>query len=445
MLRHLVVHLLKNITKIRYVYFLWSTRLILDKYIFKEVFKNQFLVLFVLLAIFSGQSIVRLISEASIGDIPPRLIFSFLVLSLPPVLIFLVPLTLYIAVILTLGRICSDSEMVVMRSVGLSPKRIMIITLVLSLFTSIAIGFIANTLIPEATKARENLELAVSHNPEFLPIDSGRFVSFGNFNIYVEDVQNAEQDDKNIRNIFVIENNPEQISITVSKKGTIKVDENGIRWLVLQDGRRYENAKDESIRRAHFNEFQAPVSGNVNDATKDDKTINEMSLKELLQSNLLTAQAEAQWRIASCLAVFVLTMIAVPLSMVNPRQGRFARLMPAIVIYIAYYMILMATHNLVRNGAMPLYPGMYAVPICFLLFVAIPLNMPKKQIHAEMGFLAMIEHILSFKWGKSSKDEHSDHADKSEPLNKSDKSDKSELLDKSDKSDKSDPTDQNKS
>lgn len=98
---------------------------------------------------------------------------------------------------------------------------------------------------------------------------------------------------------------------------------------------------------------------------------------ELLASASLRDQVEAQWRIAPVLSVFVLVMIAVPLSMVNPRQGRFARLMPAILIYASYYMFIFSVRNLVNSGRFPLYPGLYIVPVVFLIFVAIPLNLPR--------------------------------------------------------------------
>ena len=105
-------------------------------------------------------------------------------------------------------------------------------------------------------------------------------------------------------------------------------------------------------------------------------------------SSELEAQVEAQWRISPILATLILSMVAVPLSMVNPRQGRFARLMPAILIYAAYYMFLLSLRNLMLTSTLPLWPGLLVVPVFFLLFVAIPLNLPKshlKKMRATRG------------------------------------------------------------
>ena len=95
---------------------------------------------------------------------------------------------------------------------------------------------------------------------------------------------------------------------------------------------------------------------------------------------------EDLWRLCPIFAVFILTFIAIPLSMVNPRQGRFARLMPAILIYASYYMFLLSCRNMINSGSWPLYPGLFIVPVVFLFFVGIPLNLPRnfwKLLHSK--------------------------------------------------------------
>ena len=76
------------------------------------------------------------------------------------------------------------------------------------------------------------------------------------------------------------------------------------------------------------------------------------------------------WAAVFC---FIMTMVAVPLGLINPRQGRFARLGPAILLYISYYMLILGFRNMMNSGIMWMYPGLYSVPLIFLLFVALPL------------------------------------------------------------------------
>lgn len=364
---------------------------IIDKYIFKELLKSQLMVLLVLLAIFVGQSIVRLMTEAALGQLPPRLILLFLLYSLPEFLTYLFPLTLYVSIIITIGRICSDSEMVVMRAIGYSPVRVMFVSLFLGLGAAILVGVVSLELTHRAADARYTLQQQASSDPEFLPIDSGRFVNFGSYNIYVEEVD-TQSENKDIHQIYVIENSHDPsrpaASITVANEGHLVLDPDGVRWLTLSDGRRYEMPLDGTYRRAHFDSFRAPISGNITEETRKKGVIERMTTPELFMSAELEAQVEAQWRISPILATLILSMVAVPLSMVNPRQGRFARLMPAILIYAAYYMFLLSLRNLMLTSTLPLWPGLLVVPVFFLLFVAIPLNLPKshlKKMRAPRG------------------------------------------------------------
>ena len=141
---------------------------------------------------------------------------------------------------------------------------------------------------------------------------------------------------------------------------------------------------DGTMRRASFEEFKAPVSANVTEDVKMYRAISMMSTTELLNSDSRIANLEAQWRISPILTTLVVCLIAVPLSMVNPRQGRFARLAPAILIYLAYYLLLLSVRNFIKTENLGLYPGLYLVPVLFMICVALPLNMPKtylKHIH----------------------------------------------------------------
>lgn len=359
----------------------------LDKYLFKEILKSQFVVLLVLVVAFAGQTAVKLMTEVAVGALPPRLIALFMFYSMPQFLTYLFPLTLYTAVIITLGRICSDSEMVVMKAVGYSSKRIMMVVLLLGALSASAVGYISLTLSAQASTAAYALEKQALTDPEFLPIESGRFVNFGKYNVYVEDVNNNGRDDKDVSNIYVIEMDGAggpTTSITAADEGHIALDEDGVRWLELKNGRRYEYMPDGTMRRARFEEFKAPVSANVTEDVKMYRAISMMSTTELLNSDSRIANLEAQWRISPILTTLVVCLIAVPLSMVNPRQGRFARLAPAILIYLAYYLLLLSVRNFIKTENLGLYPGLYLVPVLFMICVALPLNMPKtylKHIH----------------------------------------------------------------
>lgn len=373
--------------------------MILSRYIFREILKSQLVIILILLLVFVSQSMIKLISRAAVGTIPVDLIGSLTMYALPDILSIMLPLTLYIAILITLGRICTDSEMVVIRSVGFPPRALLRITFVLAVITAVASGLCSIVFSPQAANLKERVLEMAQNSAAYLPLESGRFVNFGPYNIYAEHIDSGEGDDdggqeqdlqdiKSIQNIYVMTQSDDETenTITVARQGFLEIDRNGVQWLFLLSGRRYEGpvASDGSFRMANFEKFRAPV-GVSDDADVHEADIAAMSMSELMNSENMRARVEAQWRVAPVLAVLVLSLVAVPLSQVNPRQGRFARLLPALVIYATYYMLLMSIRNLVTTERYPLYPGLYTVPVAFLLVVSIPLNLQTKAIRRLMA------------------------------------------------------------
>lgn len=365
--------------------------MILSTYIFREITRSQGVIAVILLLIFVSQSTIRLISSAASGQLPVALVSSLTLYALPGILSLMLPLTLFIAILLTLGRICSDSEMVVMQAVGYSPARLLGIVLLPGAVTAAICGWCSLDLGPRAAAARAELLEKARSSPAYLPLESGRFLSFGPYSIYAERIATAPSASasgaepqagstglRDLYNIYVIAGGGEQheISITVAREGRIEVDARGVQWLVLSGGRRYEGplADDRGFRSVTFERFRAPIAVvDSSQAAADD--IAAQSLATLLASERTAERLEAQWRVAPLLAALVLCLTAVPLARVNPRQGRFARLLPALLLYAIYYMLLLAVRNMAASGRFPLTPGLYAVPLLYALAVTLPLNL----------------------------------------------------------------------
>jgi lipopolysaccharide export system permease protein len=91
-----------------------------------------------------------------------------------------------------------------------------------------------------------------------------------------------------------------------------------------------------------------------------------MSTRSLLDNEDPRSRAELQWRLSLPLLVFIVTLMAVPLSRVNPRQGRFLKLLPAILLYMAYLTILIAARGALDKGKIPHALGLWWVHGLFL-------------------------------------------------------------------------------
>ena len=139
-------------------------------------------------------------------------------------------------------------------------------------------------------------------------------------------------------------------------------------YVVLQQGHAYEGSPGfANYQVAEFDQFKLRLAHpRVDGLEKDLRTASLMSL--LPFNNPDTAKAaELQWRLSVPIMVIVLTLVAVPLSRVNPRVGKYAKLLPAIVLYIIYANFIFIARNWVASGKVPWWVGIWWLHLCVAL------------------------------------------------------------------------------
>ena len=98
------------------------------------------------------------------------------------------------------------------------------------------------------------------------------------------------------------------------------------------------------------------------------------STARLLGSGDPEKRAELQWRLAMPLSVMVLLFLSVPLSKSSPRQGRYVRLVMAILLFVVYYNLLGAAKVWVEQGDVPASVGLWWVPLLTVILALVLLN-----------------------------------------------------------------------
>lgn len=355
--------------------------MILDRYLFKEILKVQLVSLVVLLSVFLCQSLIKFLGRAAVGRVPVDLIWSMVLYSIPAIAYIMLPLTMFMGILLAVGRISSDSEMVVMRSVGYSTWKLMRIALLLGVFTAAAAGINSLWFMPEAYRLSHELTRNAENNPQYLPIESGRFVNFSgdtSYSIYIDKVEEQDGDDKSLGNVYVIADpfSPAQGFFSTSQSALLNHDESGRQWLRLSRGERVEGPDSKGrFRVFSFGTLDIPVSFSEQEGSRYENESGLGTRQLWEQRGQVKSALELQWRLMPLFSCLILSMIAVPLSLVNPRQGRFAKLGPAVMIYVAYLLMQLSLRNLINTGSIGPWPGLFLVPALFLLAVALPLNL----------------------------------------------------------------------
>lgn len=352
--------------------------MIIVRYITKEVLTTFFAITLILLLIALSNRFALYLAKAATGELPLGLVFHLVLLYTPELLSYLIPLGFYMAILFTYGRLHADSEMTVLFACGFSWSYISRITIYLAVFVTILAATLSLWLAPAMTLYREKVTsegeaLAVIHS--ILP---GRFQSLGEGKMvfYLEDI---DPDSKYLEGIFIAEkpninttqDNPWTF-ITSKEAHVERSSETRDFYLVLNDGYRYQGSpgyRDYSI--VKFKEYGRSVHQETSDVHETQKL---KTTGNLFKSKTREDKAELQWRLAIPLSVSILALLAVPLAQVNPRHGRFAKFLPAIILYIIYYNLFTLSKRWMANQIIPESIGLWWVHILFLSIALILLG-----------------------------------------------------------------------
>jgi lipopolysaccharide export system permease protein len=352
--------------------------LIIFQYLLKEVAKTQFAVFFVLMTIFISQKFVRILSSASEGNIPGQLVMTFIALKIPDLAGMMLPLSFFLGVLLAYGRIYADSEMTVLHACGVSEWYIVRVTLVLAFITALLTGLFTLLLAPMAAEHEYQVKQKLAADSGLSSLVAGRFQKTSN-NDAVIFIHDKNKRDNSFNKVFLAQLPDETMgdasvinsSLVYAQKGQIIEEELGLKSLLLTDGVRYQS----DVR---SNEFQSVAFKEYYIQIEDQKTeqkhrklsaINSATLFSPPTQELIAEySATIQWRIAFPIACIILTFIAVPLSSVNPRQGKFAKMLPALMLFLAYFLLLTSMRSGVEKQSIPIMLGLWPIHIlAFLL------------------------------------------------------------------------------
>lgn len=363
--------------------------MIIIRYLVKETLKSQLSILFVLLLIFFCQKLVRILSAAVDGEIPTNLVFSLLMLGLAEMGQLILPLSLFLAILITFGRLYSESEMVAMFACGINKGVLLKAVAFLAIVTS---GFaVVNNFIlaPKSMVFQEYLLANAKVNPSLAGVVEGAFQPSQDKRsvLYIGNVQNNK-----IQDVFVAQLNSaknQRPSIIVADKGRIEKNAKGDQIIHLDEATSYEGTTQLlDFRITDFKDYQAVIEYQ-DVTTKDiDVDIEQYSFSQLMAAqDDIKAKTELHWRFTLIFSVFVMALLVLPLSEVNPRQGRVASLLPAIILYLIFFLLQSSIRSNGYKGKLDPLFWMWAVNLVYLgLAVAINLwdTMPVRHLRDKL-------------------------------------------------------------
>ena len=333
-----------------------------DRYVLRETALAWAAVAGVLVLVVVVNRFAVYLGQAASGTIPASASLGLLGLSVLGLLEVIVPVSLFLAAMLTLGRLYRDNEAVAAFACGLTPARLYRPFAVLGISAALLLAGLALWGSPWAHAAAHRLEVHARSEAEVSVIVPGRFkeLSGGQGVFYAGGVN---RDSGTLDNVFAETHEKGRPTILSAPHGTMRVNpETGERHLLLSDGYRYAGdagALDWTVTRFRKADLLVQPGHPARGATDVDR----LSTGSLLARGDRPARAALEWRIAQPFTVLVLLLIAVPLAHVRPRQGRYARLVPAILVYLVYFNLLGVARVWVAQGTLGLLPGVWVVPL----------------------------------------------------------------------------------
>lgn len=343
---------------------------IFDRYLLKEVIQGWLAVTVVLWLVLVSHRLVRYLADAAEGDIPGSVIFNLLALKMVWYLVLVVPFALALGVMLGLGRMYRDNEMVVMSACGVGPARIYKPLLSLGVLVSLVLAGLSLYVSPSIQGISDRMMASAERQAELAVLGAGRFndLQGGKVTFYAE---RLSDDRKQMENLFIVvrdNDRPERPVQLLTARAAIRTQDaaSGDDFLVLQDGYRYEGRPGfADYRIMTFSKYGVRVD--LPDVTQLDERREAIPTAQLLNSTDPWDIAELQWRISMPLSVIALLLPAVPLCRTGPRQGRYGRLVLAILLFVIYYNVLGTAKVWVGKGVIPAEFGLWWVPVLPML------------------------------------------------------------------------------
>ncbi len=327
--------------------------MIIRRYISLQVLGSAAAVTLVLTVILMSGRVIKYFGMAADGRMDVKLLSAVLLYRLPGFLDLIVPLGLFIAILLTFGRLYLDNEMSVLAASGVSRAQVVGHLLLPGVLVMALVASTSLWITPASNAHSEQLFAQQARSNSLDLVRPGRFQAVGKRMLYAA---RLSPDKQRLLDVRLFEQKPDekgvkQVLIQAASGRSEHDAQTGERFLVLEDGVRYELMPGEAAyREFRFASYRFRLPEPV--ALERLSKLGSYSSADLLAKSRedRAALAEWLWRLSLPLFVPSAVLLAFALSRVNPRQGRYLKLLPAILLYMSYVVAIGAARNAIEKG-----------------------------------------------------------------------------------------------
>ena len=312
--------------------------------------------------------LIKILGQAAGGKVASSDVVALIgftsLMNLPILLI----LTGFISVLLVVTRSYQDSEMVVWFSSGLSLTEWIVPVLRFGAPWIVLTALLSFVVTPWTNQQSAEFRERYDKRSDIAKVSPGKFQESSSSNriFFVEEVTG---DLSKVQNIFINTIHDGRSSIVVAKEGVIEIDKFGDKFLVMSKGRRYDGLPTApDFQMMQFEKYGVLVSSQ-NGALVGDNSAKSMPMNKLIENMDPVKKAELLWRISLPMMCTLLLLAAIPLGFVNPRVGRSANLIVALLSVIIYLNVVNISQATVSQGRSEFGMAWWPVHLLVLLSV----------------------------------------------------------------------------
>lgn len=332
--------------------------MILFRYLTREVFTSLSLITSLLFLILMSNEFVHYLNQVAGGKFAVSILWELIILESPRFLAILLPFSLFLAILFTYGRLYADYEMTVLNACGFSLGHLMRLSLPFIFLLTFMVAGLNLWLNPFLLSYRNKLLNQTGTAVELQTVQPGSFqqTNGGHRIIYVESIS---ANHKSVKNIFLAQTNPQELSSEITP-WTILSANSGYQmtnpitkelFFIAVNGKRYQGIPGQKeYYITQFVKYGIRIDLDTTVSNKQQDALPSITLWNANQANKPSYFSELQWRLSAPISILLLALLAIPLSRVNPRQGKYLHILPAIVIYIIYLNLLLVGRNWIENG-----------------------------------------------------------------------------------------------
>ena len=340
----------------------------LDRYLFREFTQSFLATLIVLLVVSLGGVMADLLGNIADGRLAATLLVSQLGLQLLNYLPIVLPLALMLGLLLAFSRLYRDSEMPVLTSVGVGPRRLLRPLLMLVLPVVLLVGVLSLWLGPWADRTSERMIEHANRSLVVAGLDAGRFTMLPNGGVIY--IGGISEDGTRLQRVFVQRQQEGRLDVVTAAEGEMFFEGDRDRYMRLNDGFRVEGPMDQgldfNLMRYAANEFALPDRADVRENTDPEL----MPTLALLDDPRPDANAQLHSRLAPPLLALAFALMTLPLARSAPRQARYGRMMLGFLAYLVGTNLMFIGTQALADERLPGWLGLWWLSLPLLAFAA---------------------------------------------------------------------------